>query len=101
MLEHGAELGNVERAPTLTKAPVYPAYQDGCDFSTGGGTDFCTLQVTDSVIISIWAWLLPNICERKKERMNESKSYLYRQAICKLVPRWGTCIHVLGVYVTK
>jgi hypothetical protein len=66
MLEHSTELGNVERAPTMMKAPVCPAYQDGYDFSPVGGTDFCKLQVTDSVIISIWAWLLPNICERKK-----------------------------------
>jgi len=27
MLEHGAELGNVKRAPTMMKAPVCPAYQ--------------------------------------------------------------------------
>jgi hypothetical protein len=27
MLEQGAELGNVERAPTMIKAPVSPAFQ--------------------------------------------------------------------------
>jgi len=28
MLEHGAEMGNVEQAPTTMKAPVCPAYQE-------------------------------------------------------------------------
>lgn len=34
-------------------------------------------------------------------RKKETVRFIPIGNICKLVPRWGTCINVLGVYVTK